>query len=119
MDKKALLCVSHPEDTVPVPMMGPDGDLTMGEVRVRGLSRSEWFTVGKITGESPGQEEVNRGEAFAVSVALLDPSLTLEEAREWLADAPNSITSAVVSRIMELTGARGGAAKDAYKSLRS
>lgn len=118
MEKSALLLICHPEDRVEVPVLDQDGNLTTDWIRIRGLTRGEWLTVGKITGDDPNVEAVRRGEAFAVSVGMLDPRLTLNEASEWLENAPASITSAVVNRVMELTGARGGAPKAAYKSLR-
>jgi hypothetical protein len=118
MEKSALLLICHPEDRIEVPVLDQDGNLITDWLRVRGLTRGEWLTVGKITGDEPDVAAVRRGESFSVSVGLLEPRLTLEEASEWLENAPASITSTVVNRIMELTGARGGAPKEAYKSLR-
>lgn len=101
MDKETLLKPRLPWDAVPI------GDL--GNVIVRGLSRAEVLDVSEVAGTP-------EFEPTLLSLGLVDPELTVEEANEWRKAAESSEIKSVCDRISELSGLKEGSAKAAYKS---
>lgn len=85
-----------------------------GTVRVRGLSRQEWFLVGKV-----GDGDGNASEAFMLHKALVVPALTLKQVEAWRAKPSASQDVAAASaKVRELTGVAEGAAKSNVAEVR-
>jgi hypothetical protein len=79
-------------------------------VLVRGLSYDE---VKGLDGEP-----INQHVAEVLHWAMLEPVLTEDEAREWMAaDGSAGDIAEVVKAVMGLSGATQGAPKEAYKSV--
>jgi predicted HAD superfamily Cof-like phosphohydrolase len=102
VDKAALLRPRCPERDVELP--------GVGTVRVRGFTRAEVLEIGKRTndGEYP--------EAYALSLAMVDPTLSEDEARQWTEVASFGEMETLNQAINELSGIAGRADKEAYKS---
>jgi len=94
-----------PQDTVDV-----DG---VGQVLVRGLTRTE------ILIYQSKRERLDEGpvEAWALSVCMIDPQLTEDEAGQWQSTAPAGEVQAVVSKALKLSGLGAGADKSEVLSL--
>ena len=119
MDKDALLNVTCPLDTVIIPLgVAEDGTPLQGQIGIRGLRREEYFNFAKISGKDGDLEQLTRGQAYAVAQGMIDPVMTYDEALQWIRQAPNTVTGPVIEGIMNLSGLREGAPKEAYKSLR-
>jgi len=116
MDKTALLAAKRPTRTVTIPTIGEDGAPSTATVTVRGLSRAEWINVGKISGPDPSAEQLLRSEAYILEHTMTDPTVTYDEASEFLATAPHTVTGPILEAIMEASGLREDAQKEAYKS---
>jgi hypothetical protein len=101
MDKAALLAKRLPEDDVEVP--------DVGVVRVRGLTRSEVLAAQEIEGTADR-------ECQMLACGMVDPALTVDEARQWQEASPAAEIEPVVTRIAELSGMVETSAKDAIKS---
>lgn len=114
IDKALLLSVKASESDVTFPI----DDDTSGTVRVRGMSRDEWFTVGKIAGEHPDADKARSAEAFILSVGMVEPTLSLDEAKEFLHTAPMRTSLPILEKIRVLSGVGDHAQKEAYKSIR-
>lgn len=104
VDKAALLTRRCPEDDVEL-----EG---VGTVRVRGLTRGEVMRISK--GAADGEDT----QPLAISLALLDPQLTEDEARQYVENAPFEEIEKLGQAINRLSGIAGRADKEAYKSLR-
>lgn len=102
MDKKDLLKRRCPEADVELP--------GVGTVRVRGLTRAEVKTIGE--GVNDGKDM----EAQALSWALVDPQLTVEEVQQLFEVAGFAEIQLLNQTINELSGIAGLAQKEAYKS---
>lgn len=102
VDKAALLARRCPERDVEL-----EG---VGTVRVRGFTRAEVLEIGKRTndGEYP--------EAYAISLAMVDPPMTEDEVRQWTEVASFGEMETLNQAINELSGIAGRADKEAYKS---
>lgn len=118
MDKDALLNVTCPLDTVLIPLgVAEDGTPLQGQVGIRGLRREEYFNFAKVAGKDGDLEQLTRGQAYVVAQGMVDPVMTYDEALQWIRQAPNTVTGPVIEGIMNLSGLRDGAPKEAYKSL--
>lgn len=69
--------------------------LPQGTIRVRGLSRAEVFKVQEMN--------VQEGEAHTLHLAMLDPKISLDEAKEWQANSPAYEIEPVTDKINELS----------------
>jgi len=93
----------------------PEADVEVegiGTVRVRALSRAEAMELQKL--ESSGMVMVERR---MLALALVDPTLTEGEVRQWQEAAPPGELEPVTDKISELSGMTEGAAKEAYKGF--
>ena len=102
LNKAALLKATLPEAVVSLPSAA-------GEVRVRGLSRSDAIRVS--VQKSPEDQE-----ATLVALGMVEPTLTVDDVREWQRVAPAGDLQAVSERIGELSGMTETSGKEAYKS---
>lgn len=104
IDKAVLLKARLTEETVALP--------GLGEVRVRALSRAEVMEM------QEGRER--RGqlgtEAWCLSLAMVDPELTEEEAKELLWASPGAELQPVIDAMFRLSGL-SEVGSDAQKSL--
>lgn len=105
MDKEALFAPRLPEDDVEIP--------GIGTVRVRGLSRHEMLTAGRL--ESKGVEAMER---YMLHCGMVDPAIGEDDAARWQKVSPAGEIMPVVAKINELSGIGPGAQKEAYKSVR-
>lgn len=88
---KALLLKSRlPEGTAEI-----EG---VGEILVRGLSRSEVIQMRKF------KDDVEAAEAFILQRGTVDPAMTAAEVRQWREATPAGEMEAPVNRILELSG---------------
>ncbi|MFI6763873.1 hypothetical protein ACIBF5_32610 [Micromonospora sp. NPDC050417] len=101
--KARLLQKRCPEDDVPL-----DG---VGVVRVRGLTR------GEVKEISDGVNAGRDMEPYSLSLALISPAMTEDEAAVMAKVAPFGDIQKLTARINELSGIAQGASKEAYKSL--
>lgn len=102
VDKAALLSKRCPERDVELP--------SVGSVRVRGLTRGEVVTISK------GVEAGDDMEPQSLAWGLVDPVLTLDEARQLVEVSPFGEIQDLAQAINELSGIAGRADKEAYKS---
>lgn len=80
-----------------------------GVVVVRGLTRGEAHeTVGKSTAET---------EALALHFGLVEPAMSLEDARAWIAEDESGVIDRVIAEIRRLSGENPGQAKEYTKSV--
>lgn len=82
----------------------------VGTVWVRPLSRTEVLEA---------QDEDLSTAAFEyllVSMAMVDPELTVDDVRRWASVSPAGHIEKVVSKIRDLSGLNPGADREAYKS---
>src|ERR1044072_455606 len=83
-------------DAIGVDFTLPSGRL----VRVRGLSRYEWFLIGKQHGD-----DGNAAEAAFLAAGMVTPELSVAKAVAWRkVPGAGSDVAAVMQRIKELTG---------------
>lgn len=104
MDKELLLKRKAVDGTRKVPIEG------VGDVTVRGLSRSEV----KAAQQLPEDEREN----VLIALAIVDPELTPEEVGEWLDSAPAGDSTAVMDAVAELSGMSEGARKSGVPGVR-
>lgn len=102
MDKQALLAEDLEQDVITLPR---------GSVTVRALSRHE---VAEIQEKTSSQLE---GEAWMIHFGVLDPVLTVDEAKQWQKNSRNGETDYVTDRIGQLSGLNKAVNKEYYKSL--
>lgn len=102
VDKSALFKPRCPERDVELP--------GVGTVRVRGLTRGEIIEISK------GVDVARDMEPHSLSLAMLDPQLTEDEVRQWIAVAPFGEIETLTQVVNELSGIKGRADKEAYKS---
>lgn len=95
--RAALLSQRVPRGTVPL-----EG---IGELSIRGLSRGEVFAAQKVL------TDPQAFEAKLLSLGLTDPLMTVEDVREWQANAPAGQLERVVEAIKDLSGLGEGADK--------
>ncbi len=103
IEKEALFKARLPEREVDV--------AGVGTVRVRGLSRPEGFEVKQVKGE----REI---EVAILSRALVDPTLSADEVRQWQAAATAGELEPVVTAVLELSGLVPPSMREAVNSFR-
>lgn len=69
----------------------------VGTVRVRTMTREELHSL-------KDKKDTGRGERRVLAACMVDPQITEEEALRWQRAAPAGEVSAVVEKIMELSG---------------
>lgn len=82
-------------------------------VRIRGLSH---FEVMVMTKSAAGDGVL--ADAIALSMGMVQPSLTKDEAIRWMKARPAGEPTAACARIRDLSGLNEEAPRAAYKSLR-
>ena len=90
-------------EEVPIPHLG-------GDVLVRGLRRSEAL-------RAQGAEGVGAVEQRMVSMAMVDPPMTVEQVKAWQESSDAGELEPVTRVIQRLSGMEDGADKAAYKSV--
>lgn len=99
MDKSQLIRPTLQEEDVVIP--------GKGTVRVRGLTRKE---MAKIQGMKGPQ-----AERVSLSIALVDPVLTLNDVNAWLDNSPAMECQPAVEAINRLSGMGRNADPDRWK----
>lgn len=99
-----------------------DVELELGTVRVRGLTRGEVFAVNKVARKVRDDEgnleaDTEDLEAHLVARGLVEPTMTVDEARTWQRNSPAGEIERVVAKIQQLSGLAKGADKESYKSV--
>jgi hypothetical protein len=84
------------------------------DVTVRALTRAEVLEAQKHHDGS----DVATIEAAMLSVALVDPVMTVDEVRQWQEVSPAGELEPVTDALSELSKINVGAAKETYKSTR-
>lgn len=103
IDKATLLGTTYSEEDV---------ELSIGTVRVRGLSRAE------VLRYQGGAKDAVEFEVQLLSAALVDPALTEAEARELLNVSPAGVLEPLTDVIKRLSGLEPGAAKATFQAAR-
>jgi len=83
----------------------------VGTVTVRGLNRKEALAV-RESGDDPSDQE-----PWIIHFGMVEPALSIDDAREWIKVAPAGELQELTVRIAELSGMAEGQAKDATKSV--
>lgn len=96
MDKELLFKPNLTETDVEVP--------GRGTIRVRTMTREELHSL-------KSKEDTGLGERRVLAACMVDPELTEDEVLRWQRAAPAGELTAVVERIMELSGLVDGADK--------
>lgn len=88
-------------------------DLGNGDtVTLRGMTRGEAAELGKL------DQDDNIGlEAFAIATCMVEPKLSIPEARDWMATEGTRTIQGVIDKIQALSGAAPGQTKEATKSV--
>lgn len=102
-DKALLFKPRLPEDEVEIP--------GLGTVRVRALSRAE------VVDELKAGDESVPFECRLVALAMVEPTLTVDEVAEWRRVSLPDEVEAVTRKINDLSGLTKESAKDAYKEF--
>ena len=105
MDKELLFRPRLPEGEIDIP--------GVGTVRVRGMSRWEMLTAGKL--ESKGTIAMERA---MLAFGMVDPAMTEDEVAQWQKASPASEIQPVVLKINELSGLGKEAPKEAFQDFR-
>lgn len=100
-----LLTVDLPEEEITLPRGGV--------IRIRGLTR---FEVSGIRGD--GESKLVEAEALMLHHGMVEPCLSVEQARAWQQSSRHGETDYVTDRISDLSGLKYGQNKEYYKSLR-
>jgi hypothetical protein len=85
----------------------PSGKL----VKIRPLTRAEHLWIGK------GTEDADEIEARMISKALIEPTLTLDQAKKWQKAAASADVSAITDKIRDLSGFGQGADKRGLRAV--
>lgn len=96
MDKEAFLKPALPERYL---------GLSVGRVKVRGLSRAEHVSLQAL------KDDLGALERSIVQMGLVEPPLTLEEVATWYASALSDDVDAIVAAVSELSGTSKGSPK--------
>lgn len=107
VSKEQLLAARLPEEDIDIP--------GIGTVRVRALSRAEVRDELNMVDRS----EPGAWEALWLSMSLVEPTLTPEEAAQWRAGATALELEFVANKLGELSALTKQAAKDMYKEMES
>lgn len=106
--------IASKEDLFTTHIETEDFELPSGlVVRLRGLTGYEVHLMRKSAGE-----DSELLDAMALSMGLVEPSLTKEDAIRWMKSRPAGEPMDAIGRIKELSGLNENAPKEAYKSLR-
>lgn len=97
IDKEAFLKAPTPEETILLP--------GVGEIRVRGLTRSEAVSLQRVKDDPAALEQL------IVRLGLVEPSLTADEVKGWYETAPAGLTDIIVAVVERLSGLSEGAPK--------
>lgn len=90
-----------------------DFTLSSGKtVRLRGLTRAEHLWIGK------GTEDAAEIEARMLSKAMIQPPMSLQQAKSWQATGKSNSVAEVTDKIRELSGFGQGAAKSDVREVR-
>jgi hypothetical protein len=81
----------------------------VGTVRVRSLSRAEAGRLPQMA------EDPDAAEVFILATGLVDPSLSEDEVRTWLANATAGEVETVTEAILALSGLLGDAVGEARR----
>jgi len=98
VDKEALFTPRIEQDKVELP--------GVGTVIVRGLTRWELLTAGKVADKGPLYME-----RAMLAFAMVDPKLTEDEVARWQKASPGAEMMPVIQKINELSGVTQGASK--------
>lgn len=104
IDKETLLKGLTPERVVDLP--------GVGDVRVRGLSRSEAVSLAAVKDDTAALEQL------IIRLGLVDPALSADEVAEWYAAAPAGLTDLIINAVEDLSGLRQGAGKSGVPDVR-
>lgn len=99
MDKTALTSPRLPQETVAIP--------GVGEIVVRGLSRYELLLAGKMTND----QGAALMERHMLSMAMLEPEMTIADVEAWQKASPAGEIMPVVAVVNRLSGVGQGADK--------
>lgn len=100
-DKAKLFAPRLPEDDV---------EISVGTLRVRGLNRAEALVV-------QGKQSLAAKDLAIITMGVVEPQLSEQEAREWFKAAPGGEIEKVSRKISELSGFLEGQSKEQYKSI--
>lgn len=81
-------------------------------VKMRPLTRAEHLWIAK------GTEDADEIEARMISKALLEPALTLDQAKTWQKSAASADVAAITEKIRDLSGFGQGADKSSLREVR-
>lgn len=104
IDKEAFLKAALPEETILL--------AGLGEVRVRGLSRSEALSLGAH------KDDPRALEQLIVRLGLVEPALSEDEVTAWFASAPAGLVDPIVKAVERLSGLGEGAPKSGIPGVR-
>lgn len=104
---KAKLLAARSGNTRPVEVPG------VGEVVVRGLTRAEVLTI-----QQKGDLDAADMEALLVSLAMVEPALTLDEVKQWQTVAPAGELEPISAAVQELSGLQVAAVKAEMQRFR-
>lgn len=104
IDKEAFLKASTPEEVITLP--------GIGDVRVRGLSRSEALSLSKVKDDPEALEQL------IVRLGLVEPALTADEVKAWFDVAPAGLIDPLVEAVQRLSGLGEGAPKSGLPEVR-
>ena len=76
-----------------------------GQVMIRSLTGEEVLSLGDVSGGRPAQA------AFMLAAGLVEPALTVDEARTFIAEADHELCTFIIEAINELSGLAEGAQK--------
>lgn len=99
-----------PEDDVDLP--------GKGTVRVRGMTRGEVMRVrSQVKSIADAIKRSAELECKMLAVAMVQPPMTVAEARLWQESSAAGEIDLVVNKVQELSGLNEGEAKAAYKEM--
>lgn len=106
--------IASKEDLFAEHLEHEDHELPSGmTVRLRGLTAYEVHLMRKIAGDDGA-----RADAVALSMGLVEPKLTEDEATRWMRARPAGESTSACARIRDLSALNDDAPRAAYKSLR-
>jgi hypothetical protein len=85
----------------------------VGEIRFRGMSRTELVTAGEIAEE----HGTLAAERFTLSKAMVDPPMTEDQVRAWQEGSPGTEINDVAMKINALSGVKKGADKSVVSDV--
>lgn len=105
MDKELLFKPNLSEEDVEIP--------GRGTVRVRTISRAEMHSINLKCKGNPAEVEWR-----SIAAGMVDPELSYDEVREWSKAASPGEIQLVMRAIIDLSGLKDGADKEAYQQFR-